>query len=492
MKKYILSIDQGTTSSRAIIFDKDSNLIEKSQREIKLIYPHNGWVEADPIDIWISVVECINEVLIKANLTMDDIECIGITNQRESVVVFDKKTAKPLYNCIIWQSRQSQEICERYEKNKDFIYERTGLKINPYFSASKMRFILENVEGIQTKVEKNEVYIGTIDSWILYKLTNKKEFKTDVSNASRTMLFNINKMDYDDELLKLFDIKKDILPKVQDSSSFFGYAEFFNKKVPITSMIGDQQAALFGQACFKKGEFKNTYGTGCFLLLNTGSEPIFSKNGLITSVGWKIGKEVCYVLEGSIFVGGASVQWLRDNLNCINEAKESEDLANKVSSSRGVYFVPAFVGLGAPYWDDNVRGAIFGLTKSTNVNHIVRATLESIAFQTKDVFEVMKSEFDCSPKFLKADGGATDNGYLMQFQADILGLNVATSMHAETTSLGAAYLAGLFTGFYKSIDEIRKICKPRQIYNAKMSSENVLKIYNGWKKAIIAAQYFKN
>ena len=492
MEKYVLSIDQGTTSSRAILFDKHSHLIEKSQREIKLVYPHNGWVEADPIEIWISVLECVNEVLIKANITIDDVECIGITNQRESVVVFDKNTGKPVYNSIIWQSRQSAEICERYEEKSEFIYERTGLKINPYFSASKIKFILENVPGVKEKYENDELYAGTIDSWILYKLTNKKCFKTDVSNACRTMLFNINTLSYDKELLNLFGIKESILPEVQDSSSFFGHAEIFKSKVPITSIVGDQQAALFGQTCFAKGEFKNTYGTGCFLLLNTGDKPIFSKNGLLTSVGWKIGDKVCYILEGSIFIGGASVQWLRDNLKCIEHASESEELALKVRSSRGVYFVPAFVGLGAPYWDDDVRGAIFNLTKSTTVNHIARATLEAIAYQTRDVFEVMKTEFGGCPVNLKADGGATANDYLMQFQSDLLGISVSTAMHAETTALGAAYLAGLYTGYFKNCEEIRSIYKPTKTFVPEMAKEVVEDMYEGWKKAVRTAQQFKH
>ena len=340
--------------------------------------------------------------------------------------------------------------------------------------------------------EKDELYAGTIDSWILYKLTNKKSFKTDVSNACRTMLFNINTLSYDKDLLNLFGIKESILPKVQDSSSLFGHAEIFKSKVPITSIVGDQQAALFGQTCFSKGEFKNTYGTGCFLLLNTGDKPIFSKNGLLTSVGWKIKDKVCYILEGSIFIGGASVQWLRDNLKCIEHASESEKLAMSVHSSRGVYFVPAFVGLGAPYWDDDVRGAIFNLTKSTTVNHIARATLEAIAYQTRDVFEVMKSEFGGCPINLKADGGATENDYLMQFQSDLLGISVSTAMHAETTALGAAYLAGLHTGYYKNMEEIRAIYTPRKTFDPQLSKEVVEDMYEGWKKAVSTAQKFKH
>lgn len=492
MGKFVLSIDQGTTSSRAILFDEHSNLIEKSQREIKLIYPHDGWVEADPIEIWISVLECVNEVLIKANITIEDIECIGITNQRESVVVFDKKTGKPVYNSIIWQSRQSAEICDRYEDKSEFIYRKTGLKINPYFSASKIKFILENVPLAKELFDKDELCAGTIDSWILYKLTGNKVFKTDVSNASRTMLFNINTMSYDKELLDLFGLKESMLPTVQDSSSLFGYTEIFIKKIPITSLVGDQQSALFGQTCFNKGEFKNTYGTGCFLLLNTGSKPVFSTNGLLTSVGWKIGENVCYILEGSIFIGGASVQWLRDNLRCIKQACDTERYATRVDSSNGVYFVPAFVGLGAPYWDDDVRGAIFNLSKSTDIYHIIRATLESIAYQTRDVFDVMKAEFGGCPINLKADGGATENNYLMQFQSDILGISISTAMHAETTALGAAYLAGLYTGYYRNLDEIKAIYKPTKTFVPQMKSEDVTKLYDGWKKAVATAQKFKN
>lgn len=491
MEKYVLSIDQGTTSSRAILFDSRSNLIEKAQREIKLVYPHDGWVEADPIEIWISVLECINEVLIKANITIENIDSIGITNQRESVVVFDKKTGKPIYNSIIWQSRQSAEICDRLEKYNDLIYSKTGLKINPYFSASKIKFILENVPGAMEKYKNDELYAGTIDSWILYKLTGNKVFKTDVSNACRTMLFNIHTLSYDQELLNFFGIKESMLPVVQDSSSLFGYTEIFTSRIPITALVGDQQAALFGQTCFNKGEFKNTYGTGCFLLLNTGDKPIFSKNGLLTSVGWKIGDKVCYILEGSIFIGGASVQWLRDNIRCIKQASDTERYAERVDSSNGVYFVPAFVGLGAPYWDDDVRGAIFNLTKSTDVYHIIRATLESIAYQTRDVFEVFREEFGECPINLKADGGATENNVLMQFQSDILGIAVSTAMHAETTALGAAYLAGLFTKYYKNCEEIRKIYKPRKTYIPQKSKEEIDKLYSGWKRAVASAQSFK-
>lgn len=491
MKKYVLSIDQGTTSTRAVIFDKQGNLIEKDQREITLIYPHNGWVETDPLDIWISVVECINSLIIKANITFDEIDSIGITNQRESLIAFDSSTGLPIYNCIIWQSRQSTDICNRFKKYNDLIQSKTGLLINPYFSASKMLFILENVKGINKFIDNQTLRFCTIDAWILYKLTNGNSFKTDASNASRTMLYNIFENKYDEDLLELFNIKEWMLPKVCDNSCYFGKAEFFKAVTPITAMIGDQQGALFGQTCFEKGEFKNTYGTGCFTLANIGDRPTISNNGLLTTIAWKINGKSLYALEGSVFVGGAVVQWLRDQLNVINDAKETETLAYKVSYSRGVYFVPAFVGLGAPYWDDEVRGTIFGLTRNSNKNHIVRAALESIAYQSKDVIEVIKKEAGITSCSLKADGGATANKYLMQFQSDILRMDVSLSKHIETTALGAAYLAGLCTGFYKSLEDIKRIHQIKCIYKPTMTKKDIDELYSGWKKAVKIARKFK-
>ncbi len=486
-KKYILSIDQGTTSSRAILIDKYGQIIEKSSREINLITPKSGWIEADSIEIWLSVVECINQVLIKSNTTFNDIDCIGITNQRESVVAFDKFTGEPLYNCIIWQSRQSHEICERFLDKEEFIFKKTGLKINPYFSASKMIFILEylrNVKKLPESYIQNNVYIGTIDSWLIYRFTNKKEFKTDVSNASRTMLYNINTFDYDDELLNLFNIKRNMLPKVQDSCSLFGYSDFFNTKVKITSVIGDQQAALFGHACFNKGDFKCTYGTGCFMLLNIGKNIVFSKKGLLTSIGWKIKDEYCYVLEGSIFVGGAVIKWLRDNLKVIETASESENLANEIKDEQQVYFVPAFVGLGTPYWNDDVRGTIYNISQNTTYKNIVKAGLEAIAYQVKDVFNVMHKDAKIKTNILKADGGAAENNYLMQFQADLLNMKVEVDNNLEMTSTGAAYLAGLYSGFFKSLDEVKKLNEIKKEYYCKMDEEKREKLYDGWKKAI--------
>lgn len=491
MRKFVLSIDQGTTSTRAVLFDQNGNLIEKAQKEIKLIYPHNGWVESNAIDIWISVVGCINELLIKADITFDRIDSIGITNQRETIVPFNKVSGQPIYNAIIWQSRQSDEICDRYLKQKDIIKEKTGLLINPYFSASKMVFVLENVPEAKVLEAKGELGFATIDSWILYRLTNGKSFKTDVSNASRTMLFNIKEGKYDQELLDLFGIKEDMLPEVCETSCDFGRADFFKIDAHITSMIGDQQAALFGQTCFKKGDFKATYGTGCFLLANTGDDVVYSKHGLISTVAWKINGKMQYALEGSIFIGGAVIQWLRDNLNIIEDSSESEECANAVNSTRGVYFVPAFVGLGTPYWDDDVRGTIFGLTRSSNKNHIARAALESIAYQTKDVIEVFKKETDINKRSLRVDGGATANNYLMQFQSDIVSMCVILPKYSEITALGAAYLAGLYTGYFKDLEYIKNIHQTRCTFNPSMKVKDIKERYSKWKLAVKTAQRFK-
>lgn len=491
MKKYVLSIDQGTTSTRAVIFDAEGNLVEKAQREIKLIYPHNGWVEADAIDIWISVVECINELLIKANITWNNINSIGITNQRETIVAFNKETGMPIYNAIIWQSKQTEEICDRYQSYDSLIKKKTGLRINPYFSFSKILFILENVKDAKILNSQDKLCFATMDSWILYKLTNGSSFKTDASNASRTLLFNINTMEYDQELLRLFGIKEGSLPEVCESSCDFGSAEYFSNNVPITALIGDQQGALFGQVCFNEGDFKTTYGTGCFLLVNTGNKIIESKNGLLSTVAWKINGETVYALEGSVFIGGASVQWLRDQLQVITDACESEKCATQCRTTRGVYFVPAFVGLGAPYWDDDARGMILGLTRASNKNHIIRATLDSIAYQTKDIIEVMKKDAHIKMKTLKADGGATDNDYLMQFQADICNMKVILPRHLETTALGAAYLAGLRTGFFKSKEQITRIHQIKKTFTPSMPAKEAKELYYGWKLAVKTARTFK-
>ena len=491
MEKYILSIDQGTTSTRAILFNHAGEACFKAQKEIPCIYPHSGWVEVDATGIWLSVVDVISEVLIKSNNTFNNIHAIGITNQRETTVVWDKKTGLPVCNAIVWQSRQSSEICERMMDKKEFIHQKTGLLINPYFSASKIRFILDNIERGQERAEKGELLFGTIDSWILYKLTMGQVHATDVSNASRTMLFNIHEMKWDKELCSLFNIPMNMLPKVRPSSFKYGKAAFFGKSIPISGIAGDQQAALFGQACFEKGELKNTYGTGCFMLLNVGEDIPLSNNGLLTTVAWQIGDKVTYALEGSVFIGGAVIQWLRDQLGIIKESKDSEEMAYKSNMNHSIYLVPAFVGLGTPYWDNDARGTMFGLTRGTTKEHFIRAALESIAFQSKDVMEVMKEEAKLPIVSLAADGGATANHFLMQFQSDILNCEIHLPAVLETTALGAAYMAGLACGYFKSQEEIRKLHKIVATYKPKRSKAQVDKIYDGWKKAVAATRVFK-
>lgn len=488
--KYVLSIDQGTTSSRAILFDKSGQKIQIAQREVKCLFPNSGWVEADALSIWVSVMDVINEVLIKANLTIDDIDSIGLTNQRETTVVWNKKTGMPVYNAIVWQSRQSADICEALMDKKDLIHQKTGLLINPYFSASKVRFILDHIENGQELAESGELLFGTIDSWIVYKMTMGKTHATDVTNASRTLLFNINEMKWDEELCKLFNIPMCMLPVVRPSAYDYGELSFLRSDVHITGVIGDQQAALFGQTCFEAGESKNTYGTGCFLLVNTGDKPVLSKNGLLTTVAWQIGNEVTYALEGSVFIGGAVVQWLRDEMRLIHHSGDSEKVALE-SPSGEIYIVPAFTGLGTPYWDDDARGAVFGLTRGTNKSQFVRAALEAIAYQCKDVVEVMQKETNQTIKNLKVDGGATKNGYLMQFQSDILHTVIKLPRCLETTALGAAYMAGLTTGYYANLESIKKIHEYQAIYEPKMAKKEINRLYKGWKTAIKATRMFK-
>ncbi|HNX15849.1 MAG TPA: glycerol kinase GlpK [Bacilli bacterium] len=491
MKRYILSLDQGTTSTRAILFDNQGQAKFIAQREIQCLYPHPGWVEADALSIWVSVIDVINEVLIKANITMSDIDSIGLSNQRETTVVWNKETGMPIYHAIVWQSRQSLDICEKLNDKRDFIHQKTGLLINPYFSASKIRFILDHIPDGQKKAENGELLCGTIDSWLIYKMTKGKVHATDISNASRTLLFNINSLMWDKEICEIFHIPMKMLPTVRPSSFCYGNASFFDPNITIQGVAGDQQAALFGQACFEKGESKNTYGTGCFMLLNTGESPVFSHSGLLTTVAWQIGNQVTYALEGSVFVGGAAVQWLRDEMKIISQSSESEHAAFSASDTEGLYFVPSFVGLGTPYWDNEARGAIVGITRGTDKNQIIRATLEGIAYQCKDVFSVMDKETKCSIKSLRVDGGATANKYLMQFQSDILQLDIILPKCLETTALGAAYLAGLNSGFFKSIDEIKKIHCYQTIYHPQMSKIEMARRYKGWGKAIKAVRSFK-
>ncbi len=491
MKKYILAIDQGTTSSRAILFDHSGKACFMAQREVYCVFPHSGWVEADALAIWVSVIDVTNEVMVKANITMDDIDSIGVTNQRESTVLWDKKTGMPVYNAVIWQSRQSADICDAYAEQKEYIHQKTGLLINPYFSASKIRFILDHIENGQERAEKGELMFGTIDTWLVYKLTRQKVHATDVSNASRTLLFNIHDLKWDNDLLKLFNIPKCIIPEVKPSSYDYGVASFFSKNVHIRGVAGDQQAALFGQTCFEHGESKNTYGTGCFMLLNTGDKPLLSQNGLLTTIAWQIGNKVTYALEGSVFVGGAIVQWLRDEMMMIRHSSESETEAMECSSTHGVYVVPAFVGLGTPYWDDDARGAVFGLTRGTTKHHFIRACLDGIAYQCKDVFAEMEKEAGEPLKVLKVDGGATENKYLMQFQSDILQCDIKLPCCLQTTALGAAYLAGLNSKFYKDLEEIKSIHCYQAVYQPKMKQEQVDKLYEGWKKAVASTRTFK-
>ena len=488
--KYVLSIDQGTTSSRAILFDKSGQKIQIAQREVKCLFPNSGWVEADALSIWVSVMDVINEVLVKANLTIDDIDSVGITNQRETTVVWNKKTGMPVYNAIVWQSRQSADICEALNDKKDLIHQKTGLLINPYFSASKVRFILDHIENGQKLAESGDLLFGTIDSWIVYKMTMGKTHATDVTNASRTLLFNINEMKWDEELCKLFNIPMCMLPAVKPSAYDYGELSFLRSDVHITGVVGDQQAALFGQTCFEAGESKNTYGTGCFLLVNTGNKPVLSKNGLLTTVAWQIGNDVTYALEGSVFIGGAVVQWLRDEMRLIHHSGDSEKVALE-SPSGEIYIVPAFTGLGTPYWDDDARGAVFGLTRGTNKSQFVRAALEAIAYQCKDVVEVMQKETNQTIKNLKVDGGATKNGYLMQFQSDILHTVIKLPRCLETTALGAAYMAGLTTGYYANLESIKKIHEYQAIYQPKMAKSEINRLYKGWKTAIKATRMFK-
>ena len=490
-EKFILVVDQGTTSSRAILFNHREEIVYKSQQEISCQFPYDGWVEQNALDIYLSVLNVINDLLLKTNLTYEDIDCLGITNQRETTIIWDKKTGMPVYNAIVWQSRQSAKICDEWKKYQDIVHKKTGLIINPYFSASKIRFILDNIKDGQKRAENGELMFGTVDTWLMYKLSKGNIFKTDFTNASRTMFFNINTFDYDDELLKLFSIPRCMLPEVCPSSYFYGNASALDDNLRIRAVAGDQQAALFGQNCFEEGESKNTYGTGCFMLMNTGNKPVFSENGLITTIACSYDENRTYALEGSVFIGGACVQWLRDEMRMIKTASESEKYAKRVPNSDGVYVVPAFVGLGAPYRDDDCRGAVFGLTRGTSKEHFINATLNSIALQTKDVITVMEKEANRKIEILKVDGGATANDYLMQYQSDILNSKLMLPNCLETTALGVCYLAGLNSGYFLNIEEIKNIHKYKKEYTPKMDEANRKEIDRKWKSAIQATRLFK-
>jgi len=497
MPKYILSIDQGTTSSRAIIFDEHSNIISSASKEFEQIFPHPGWVEHDADEIWVSVVSVYMEAMIKAGISPKDVKAIGITNQRETTVVWDKNTGVPIYHAIVWQSVQTAEICDACKRAgyDEMIQDKTGLLINPYFSASKVAWILDHVEGAREKAKKGQLMFGTIDSWLIYKFSGGKVHATDYTNASRTLLFHIYDLCWDEELLNLFQIPKSMLPEVKPSSGIFAHTKrelFFGEEIPIAGVAGDQQAALFGQTCFEKGMIKNTYGTGCFLLMNTGNTPIRSQNKLITTLACSVDGEAEYALEGSVFVAGSAIQWLRDGLKMIETAGQSEEIAAKTDDSGGVYVVPAFVGLGAPYWDDKARGAVFGLTRGTTKAHFVRATLESLAYQTKDVIDAMQKDSGMKLPGLKVDGGAVSNDLLMQFQSDILGVDVERPKVLETTALGAAYLAGLAVGVWNSKEELTANVQIEHVFRPDMNVREREKLYRGWVKAVEAARIFGN
>lgn len=491
MSTYILSFDQGTTSSRAIIFDKTGNIKAVAQKEFTQIFPQPGWVEHDGNEIWSTQLGVAAEVIVKAGLTVRDIAAIGITNQRETTLVWDRKTQQPIYNAIVWQDRRTSSYCDELKKQGHAppIQQKTGLVIDAYFSATKVKWVLDNIPDARERAEKGELCFGTVDTWLLFKLTNGKAYATDVSNASRTMLFNIHTLQWDEELLQLFNIPRSVLPEVKSSSEVYGHTQqiLSAANIPVAGIAGDQQAALFGQMCTKPGMVKNTYGTGCFMLMNTGNAPVMSKNNLLTTIAWKIGGEVLYALEGSVFIGGAVVQWLRDGLGIIKNSKDVERLAATVSDNGGVYFVPAFTGLGAPYWNQFARGSMFGITRGTKDAHIARAAVESIALQTMDVLHAMNADASLPIQELRVDGGATANDMLMQYQSDILNCKVIRPRITETTALGAAYLAGLAVGYWKDINEIEQYWQAEKNFIPAMNDEMRIKISYQWKKAINAA-----
>lgn len=494
MQQYILSFDQGTTSSRAIIFDKKGATISVAQKEFTQFFPQPGWVEHDANEIWSTQMGVAAEATIKAGLSAKQIAAIGITNQRETTVIWDKTTGIPIYRAIVWQDRRTAEYCDSLKREgiNELIQQKTGLLIDAYFSATKIKWILDHVAGARDKAAKGQLLFGTIDCWLLWKLTNGKVHTTDVTNASRTMLFNIHSLKWDDDLLKLFNIPAAILPKVASSSEVYGYSAFMPNAhpIPIAGMAGDQQAALFGQQCTQPGMVKNTYGTGCFMLMNTGKTPVISTNNLLTTIAWQINGETNYALEGSVFIAGAVVQWLRDGLKIIRTSAEVEYLADQVSSTDGVYIVPAFAGLGAPYWNQHAKGTIVGITRGTTNCHIARAALESIAFQTMDVLKAMEADSAISVKELRVDGGATANNFLMQFQSDLLQSTVVRPITVETTALGAAYFAGLAVNYWSGVDEIQDIWQKERVFSPLMYIDQKNELAAGWSKAINAALSF--
>ncbi|CAM1643984.1 glycerol kinase GlpK [Bartonella sp. M0283] len=488
-KKYIVAFDQGTTSSRTLVLDHDANIVSVAQREFTQIYPHPGWVEHDAREIWATQSSTLTEALAKAGISSDEIAAIGITNQRETTVVWEKATGKPVYNAIVWQCRRTTDICARLKKEglEDYIRENTGLVIDPYFSGTKIAWILENVEGARQKADNGELLFGTIDTWLIWNMTQGRVHVTEYTNASRTMLFNIHKLDWDETMLKALNIPRSMLPEVKASSEIYGQTNIGGRggtRIPIAGAAGDQQAALFGHICVEEGQAKNTYGTGCFMLMNTGKKAVKSTHGLVTTLCCDAKGKPAYALEGSIFVAGAAIQWLRDELKFFTDSEDSEYFAEKVGTSNGVYVVPAFTGLGAPYWDPFARGAILGLTRGVNRNHITRATLESIAYQTKDVLTAMLADAQTDLKTLRVDGGAVANNFLMQFQSDILQKPVERPHILEVTAFGSAYLAGLAVGYWSSLDELRKVATIERVFKPSKDVAKQEKRYAGWRKAV--------
>lgn len=496
MGKFILAIDQGTTSTRAILFDKSGDIVHSAQREFQQFFPKPGWVEHNASEIWGSVLSVIASVLTESGNQPQDIVGIGITNQRETTVVWNKKTGQPVYNAIVWQSRQTQAIVDELREagHERAIREKTGLVLDPYFSATKVKWILDHVDGARELAENGDLLFGTMDSFLIWKLSEGAVHVTDYSNASRTMLYNISELAWDKELCDLLEIPMTMLPEVRPSSEIYTTTDssvFFGAEIPIAGAAGDQQCALFGQACFKKGMAKNTYGTGCFMLLNTGEEMVRSENGLLTTIAWGLDGKVTYALEGSVFVAGSAIQWLRDGLRMIQKASDSEAYATRIASTDGVYVVPAFVGMGTPYWDSDARGAVFGLTRGTEKEHFIRATVESLAYQSKDVLLTMEKDAGMDIGVLRVDGGAVSNDFLMQFQSDLLQADVELSKYQETTALGAAYLAGLATGFWQSTEEVASLWAKEKTFSPIMNRDERDRLYRGWQKAVEAARIFK-
>ncbi|MEX2511685.1 MAG: glycerol kinase GlpK [Cyclobacteriaceae bacterium] len=489
---YLMALDQGTTSSRAIIFDKKGSIVAVAHKDFEQIFPQSGWVEHDPLEIWTSQASVATEAITKAKIKANQIAGIGITNQRETTILWDRHTGEPVFNALVWQDRRTAAYCNELKEKglSEKISEKTGLIIDAYFSGTKIKWILDNVEGVREKAEKGDICFGTVDSWLVWKMTSGKEHITDVTNASRTMIFNIHERKWDDELLELLDIPKSILPKVKSSSEVYAHTsgDLLSAKIPIAGIAGDQQAALLGQLCTKPGMAKTTYGTGCFLVMNTGEKPVKSNNQLLTTIAWQIGEKINYALEGSVFIGGAAIQWLRDGIGILNNASDSEKMAEGLPDNDGVYFVPALTGLGAPYWDQDARGAMFGITRGTTREHMARAALESIAYQVYDVLKAMEKDAGEDTKELRVDGGATANNFLMQFQANLIQCAIKRPEIIETTALGAAYLAGLAIGFWSNMEEIEALWKADETFEPKVDQESIQKNLHFWHKAVKRSQ----